>query len=48
MYSSEADTVVIPAKRRPRIFPNNFLSNMCRLALLELVSKLEACDKTPI
>lgn len=40
-YSSEVDTVVIPTKRRPRIFPDNFLSNMCCLAWLELVSKLE-------
>ena len=47
MYSSEVDTGVSPTKRRSRLFPENVLSsNMCRLALFELIDKLEGHEKT--
>ena len=40
--SSENDSGINLFKRRPRIFPDNFLSsNMCRMALLELMGNLE-------
>lgn len=49
MHSSEVDTVFTPTKKRPQIFPDNFLSsNMCCLALLELISKSEGHEKTQI
>ena len=40
--SSETDSGINLSKRQPRIFPDNFLSsNMCRMALLELIGNLE-------
>ncbi len=47
MYSPEVDTEVKVIKKRSTIFPDNFLfSNMSRLALVELINKVEECEKT--